>query len=80
MSSSSRRTGARRREAVSLVVWWTVLALAVWLLGRATGRPVGLVPSVASAALLAAVGETGDLVRRRWTARRHQREETSRLP
>lgn len=69
--AAPRHKGGRRREAVSLIAWWAVLTLALWLLGQSTGRPAGLAPSTASAAILAAIGEARDWVRRRWTARRH---------
>ncbi|WP_254705449.1 hypothetical protein [Streptomyces vilmorinianum] len=72
MSAAPRRTGTRQRQAVSLIAWWAALTLILWLLGHTTGHPAGLAPSAASAALLVAVGETGDWVRRRWTARRRR--------
>ncbi|MFJ5827905.1 hypothetical protein [Streptomyces sp. NPDC093089] len=48
-----------------------MLTLALWLLGHATGHPVGLAASAATAALFTAIGETGDWARRRWKARRN---------
>ncbi|UQS31533.1 hypothetical protein J5J01_07815 [Streptomyces fradiae] len=68
--TAARRAGRRRgRQVASLVAWWAVLALTLWLLGHALGRPAGLAPSAASAALLVAVGEAGYLVRRWWAVR-----------
>ncbi|MFE3323952.1 hypothetical protein [Streptomyces sp. NPDC059176] len=66
MSGPSRRTW---RLAGSLLAWWLPLALGLWLVGRATGQPASAASCAASAALLAAIGETGDWVRRRWRAR-----------
>ncbi|GGT53553.1 hypothetical protein GCM10014713_54290 [Streptomyces purpureus] len=48
-----------------------MLTLALWLLGHATGHPAGLAASASFAALIAAIGETGDWARRRRKARRH---------
>ncbi|MFE1575387.1 hypothetical protein [Streptomyces fradiae] len=79
MPAAARRAGRRRgRQVASLVAWWAVLALALWLLGHAVDQPAGLAPSAASAALLVAVGEAGYLVRRWWAIR--VRRAGSRLP
>ncbi|MFF2573563.1 hypothetical protein [Streptomyces sp. NPDC058084] len=54
---------------------WSVrvlLALALWLLGQALDRPASLAACSASAALLIAVGEVGDGLRRRLRVRRHR--------
>ncbi|MFD5786766.1 hypothetical protein ACFWH1_09030 [Streptomyces sp. NPDC127037] len=47
-------------------MWWITVALALWLLGMALGQPVRLAGCAASAALLVAIGEAGDWLRRRW--------------
>ncbi|MFE0704803.1 hypothetical protein [Streptomyces sp. NPDC058872] len=75
MPTTAPRTSRARREAVSLTAWWAVLTLALWLLGHATGHPAGLTASAASAAVMVAIGETGDWARRRRKARRHPPEE-----
>jgi hypothetical protein len=49
-----------------------LLALALWLLGKALGQPTALATCAASAALLAAVGEVGEGLRRRLKARRRR--------
>lgn len=66
MSGPSRRW----RRGGSLVAWWLLFALGLWLVGHAIGRPASLTACAASAALLGFVGETGDWVRRRLRARR----------
>ncbi|MCP9946590.1 hypothetical protein LUX12_20275 [Streptomyces somaliensis] len=59
-----------RRGIGSVGLWWITLALALWLLGRTTGQSTDLLRCAASAALLVAVGELGDWLRRRRRARR----------
>ncbi|MFD7900338.1 hypothetical protein [Streptomyces sp. NPDC059743] len=56
--------------ARSLLMWWVVVTLILWLLGKALGQSAGLAACAASAVLLVAIGETGDWLRRRWTAYR----------
>ncbi|MGW3647814.1 hypothetical protein [Streptomyces sp. NPDC000878] len=51
-------------------MWWVTVTLALWLLGMALGQPVRLAGCAASAALLVAIGEAGDWLRRRWVSRR----------
>ncbi|ULR52293.1 hypothetical protein [Streptomyces deccanensis] len=65
-------TSRRRvwRLAVSLTVWWALIALVLWLVGKALDQPATLTQCIASAAFLAAVGETGDWLRRRRRADR----------
>lgn len=75
MPATAPRTSRARPEALSLTAWWAVLTLALWLLGHATGHPADLAASAATAALMAAIGETGDWARRRWKARRHPPEQ-----
>ncbi|MFG2957920.1 hypothetical protein ACGF5O_29925 [Streptomyces sp. NPDC048291] len=55
---------------MSLAVWWLLLALVLWLLGKALGQPASAVQCAASAAFLVALGEAGDGVRRRWRSRK----------
>ncbi|MDX3096139.1 hypothetical protein PV417_16530 [Streptomyces sp. ME19-03-3] len=66
--SSSRR--------LSLIVWWSLLALVLWLVGQAVDQPVSAVRCAASAALFAVIGEIGDRLRRRLRAGRtgHRRQ------
>ncbi|APU43369.1 hypothetical protein BSL84_30000 [Streptomyces sp. TN58] len=59
----------RRVVAWSVIGWWAVLTGLLWLAGTALGYPAPLVGCAASAAVLVAVGEAGDWIRRRWTAR-----------
>ncbi|MFD5252529.1 hypothetical protein ACFWM5_06735 [Streptomyces bobili] len=59
-----------RRLVCSLSVWWLILAMGLWLLGRATDQSASPWACAASAAFLLAVGEAGDWLRRRW---RHYR-------
>ncbi|MFF8713335.1 hypothetical protein ACF07T_18185 [Streptomyces sp. NPDC015184] len=54
-----------RRGIVSVSLWWITLTLVLRLLGRTTSGPTDLLRCVASAALLVAVGEVGDRLRRR---------------
>ncbi|MGW5233579.1 hypothetical protein ACWEQU_15075 [Streptomyces nodosus] len=61
-------------EIISIVLWWGTLALALWLLSQGLNRPPSLVACIASGALLAAVGETGDWLRRRRRTRRDRSE------
>ncbi|MGW3649423.1 hypothetical protein [Streptomyces sp. NPDC000878] len=58
------------RLAFSLTVWWMLLSLALWLLGRALDQPASLGQCTASAAFFVVLGETGDWLRRRWRAGR----------
>ncbi|MFF6781483.1 hypothetical protein [Streptomyces sp. NPDC012510] len=58
------------RLAVSLTVWWALIALVLWLVGKALDQPATLAQCIASAAFLVAIGETGDWLRRRWRAGR----------
>ncbi|MDI9884537.1 hypothetical protein QMZ92_09015 [Streptomyces sp. HNM0645] len=64
MTGPSRRW----RRGGSLVAWWLLFALGLWLVGQAIGRPASLTACVASAALVGFVGETGDWLRRRLRA------------
>ncbi|MEV8312455.1 hypothetical protein AB0P36_35575 [Streptomyces flavidovirens] len=57
-------------EARSVTAWWITVTLALWLLGMALDQPVHLVGCAVSAALLVAIGEAGDWLRRRWVSRR----------
>ncbi|TLQ45877.1 hypothetical protein [Streptomyces marianii] len=66
MTGPSRRW----RRGGSVVAWWLLFALGLWLVGQAVDPPASLTACVASAALLGFVGETGDWVRRRLRARR----------
>lgn len=59
-----------RREIRSVSLWWAALTLILWLLSHTTGQPTTLPRCAASAALLVAVGESGDWLRRRWNKRR----------
>ncbi|MFE5302158.1 hypothetical protein [Streptomyces sp. NPDC056632] len=65
-------TRRRWRFVWSVAAWWVLLALALWLLGQALDRPASLAACSASAALLIAVGEVGDGLRRRLRVRRHR--------
>ncbi|MFI5887462.1 hypothetical protein [Streptomyces sp. NPDC051554] len=57
-----------RRLVVSLVVWWMLIALILWLLGTMLGQPASLAQCTASSAFFVAVGEVGD-----WLLRRRRR-------
>lgn len=57
------------KAARSIILWWAAVTVALWLLGHALDQPAGLARSAASAALLVAMGEAGDWLRRRWRAR-----------
>jgi hypothetical protein len=61
-----------RRFVCSVTAWWMLLSLALWLLGKALDQPASLAACAASAALLVAVGEVGDGLRRRLATRRHR--------
>ncbi|MGW1044107.1 hypothetical protein [Streptomyces sp. NPDC002547] len=65
-------TGAERvrRFVVSLAVWWLLLALVLWLLGKAFDQPASAAQCATSSAFLVALGEIGDCVRRRWRTRK----------
>lgn len=67
-------TGRARwwRHAGSLTGWWLLLTLTMWLLGQVVDQTASLAACASSSALLVGVGETGDWVRRRWTAHRGQ--------
>lgn len=68
-----KTTSRRWRAALSVLAWWAVLTLTLWLLSRPLGQPAQLPPCAASAALLVTIGETGDWLRRRARARRHHK-------
>lgn len=67
----------RRRFALSVTAWWMLLALGLWLLGKALDQPASLAACAASAALLVAIGEAGDWLRRRITRRSARRRRTT---
>ncbi|WP_235192912.1 hypothetical protein [Streptomyces viridochromogenes] len=69
-----------RRFVWSVTAWWMLLALALWLLGRALQQPASLAACAASAALLVAIGEAGDALRRRRTTRHSSRRRRWRPP
>lgn len=60
------------RHAWSLTVWWLLLALALWFLGRAVGQTSSLTACAASSAFLIGIGEIGDWLRRRLAAHRRR--------
>ncbi|WOX13623.1 hypothetical protein [Streptomyces sp. N50] len=64
-------TGGPRlwRLTWSLACWWLLIALVLWLLGKALDQPASIAQCTASSAFLVAVGEAGDWLRRRWTAK-----------
>ncbi|WSQ12879.1 hypothetical protein OG604_36755 [Streptomyces sp. NBC_01231] len=49
--------------AFSVTVWWMLIALILWLLGRALDQPASLAQCTASSAFLVALGEAGDWLR-----------------
>ncbi|MEV8547935.1 hypothetical protein [Streptomyces sp. NPDC051572] len=51
---------------MSLGIWWALLALVLWLLGKALAQPASPARCAASAVFLVALGEAGDWLRRRW--------------
>lgn len=61
-----------RTPLSSVIAWWAALTGILWLAGTALGHPSPLTGCAASAALLV-VGEAGDRLRQRWTARRSGR-------
>ncbi|MEU9284830.1 hypothetical protein AB0D57_08880 [Streptomyces sp. NPDC048275] len=61
-------TAHRWRLTWSIALWWLLLALILWLLGTALGESASVTRCTASAALLVAIGELGDWLRRRWWA------------
>ncbi|MEU8520798.1 hypothetical protein [Streptomyces sp. NBC_01216] len=69
MTAARRDHGRLWRRARSLILWWSTLTLACRLLGQAADHPAGLMRSAASVTLFVAIGEAGDRVRRRFTAR-----------
>ncbi|WP_138908752.1 hypothetical protein [Streptomyces chryseus] len=64
------RTTLLRTPLWSVIAWWAALTGILWLAGTALGHPAPLTGCAPSAALLVAVGECGDWLRRHWTARR----------
>ncbi|MER5887914.1 hypothetical protein ABT160_29200 [Streptomyces sp. NPDC001941] len=58
-----------RRLLWSLIAWWGALSLVFWLLDFARDHSASLLACAGSAALLVALGEIGDGVRR-WHKRR----------
>ncbi|GAQ64983.1 hypothetical protein [Streptomyces scabiei] len=66
-----------RRLAVSLTVWWALIALVLWLAGQALDQPATLAQCITSAAFLVAVGEAGDWLRRRWADRPTKRRKSA---
>ncbi|MFF8968982.1 hypothetical protein [Streptomyces sp. NPDC014995] len=68
-------TGRTRvwRHAGSLTAWWLLLALVLWVLGRAADQDVSLPGCVVSGAFLVGLGEVGDWLRRRRRAHRARR-------
>ncbi|MFG3590482.1 hypothetical protein [Streptomyces sp. NPDC047990] len=54
-----------RRVVVSIAVWWLLLALVLWLLGKMLDQPASAAQCAASSAFLVALGEAGDWARRR---------------
>ncbi|MDJ0382157.1 hypothetical protein [Streptomyces sp. G-G2] len=57
-----------RFPAWSILARWATLTGILWLASTALGHRTPLAACAASAALLVAVGEAGDWLRRRWTA------------
>ncbi|MFD3502674.1 hypothetical protein ACFWWT_20140 [Streptomyces sp. NPDC058676] len=57
------------RAALSVLAWWAVVTLTLWLLGEPSDQPAQLAPCAASAAVPVAIGETGGWLRRRARAR-----------
>ncbi|GAA1549451.1 hypothetical protein GCM10009730_67980 [Streptomyces albidochromogenes] len=52
----------------SLAVWWLLIAMTLWVVGKIADQPASLPACAVSAALLVAVGEAGDWLRRRRSA------------
>ncbi|WP_405985720.1 hypothetical protein [Streptomyces sp. NBC_00872] len=61
-------------EIRSLVAWWVVVTMLLWLLGKLFGQSVNLIGCAATAVLVIAIGETGDWLRRRRSSGRAARE------
>lgn len=61
------------RLAVSLAIWWMLIAFVLWIVGKAADQSASLVQCAASSAFLVAIGEAGDWLRRRWKAHRPTR-------
>lgn len=59
--------------ALSVIAWWAIITLTLWLLSKALDQPAQLAQCAASAALLVTIGEAGDWLRRRWRAHRHHK-------
>lgn len=72
-------TRRRRRFVRSVIVWWMLLTLTLWLVGKALDEPASLTACAASAALLVTVGEIGDGLRRRLSTPRSARRRRSRI-
>ncbi|MFD5569453.1 hypothetical protein [Streptomyces cadmiisoli] len=71
----------RKRRAVwSVTAWWMLLTVTLWLLGKATEQPATLAGCAASAALLVAIGEIGEGLRRGRQAHRLSRKCRARSP
>ncbi|MFF2998795.1 hypothetical protein ACFVTC_30225 [Streptomyces sp. NPDC057950] len=68
-------TGQTRlpRLVLSLAVWWMLIALILWLLGKALDQAATLTECASSSAFLLAIGEAGDWLRRRRKANRSPR-------
>ncbi|MBE1594195.1 MULTISPECIES: hypothetical protein [Streptomyces] len=58
-------TGRRRlrRVALSLTLWWKMIAVVLWLVGTVLDRPAMLRQCAASSSFLVVVGEVGDWFR-----------------
>ncbi|WP_311137291.1 hypothetical protein [Streptomyces sp. I6] len=63
------RARARRSVLGAWAAWWAFLTAVLWLLGLVTGNPAALPGCAASALFMIILGEVGDRLRRRWTAR-----------
>ncbi|GHH45213.1 hypothetical protein [Streptomyces candidus] len=55
-----------QRGIGSVGLWWIMLTLVLWPLSRSTGQLTDIPRCAASAALLVAVGELGDWLRRKY--------------
>ncbi|WP_406861032.1 hypothetical protein ABZO31_11430 [Streptomyces sp. HUAS MG47] len=58
-------TVRRIGTAWSVTAWWMLLTLFLWFLGTVFDQPASLAAYAASAALMVAIGEAGDWLRRR---------------
>ncbi|WP_327233028.1 hypothetical protein OG349_02725 [Streptomyces sp. NBC_01317] len=63
----------RWSEIRSLIAWWVVVTVVLWVLGIVFDQPVRLAGCAATAALVIAIGEVGDRLRRRWSSGRGAR-------